>query len=162
MLSPERLWAFRVTVDGMIARQHNARFIAGPPLQDDAVDSLVEQARSSVDPFAAVMLYEKALDARPDDTCIMGDAAELMLQLGRTEQAKQVRVSTLADRRDMQSMYRGGLKRVFVAGCQRHITCFIRIKLLCCLKDEKYDFMFPRTLVPYAVPVVPRLKQGFS
>lgn len=66
---------------------------AGPQSEDDAIAALLDQARSAVDPFVAITLYEKALQARPDDTSIMGDAAELMLQLGQTEQAKQVRVA---------------------------------------------------------------------
>lgn len=54
------------------------------------IESLLEQARSAGDPFLAVNLYQKALHARPDDTSIMGEAAELMLQVGETAGAKEV------------------------------------------------------------------------
>lgn len=117
--------------------QHNTHFIAGPPPEDGAIDALLEQARSAVDPFAAVLLYEKALEARPDDTVMMGDAAELMLQLGQTEQAKQVRVGTSTDRRDM---CRKGLERISRARCQRHVSCFIHHTT--CLRGEKPARMF--------------------
>lgn len=55
------------------------------------IEALLEEARSSVDPLVAVGLYQEALQSKPDDTRIMGDAAELMLQLGETAAAQEVR-----------------------------------------------------------------------
>lgn len=62
----------------------------GPSPEDGAIDALLDDARSAVDPFLAVTLYERALHARPDDTSIMGEAAELMLQVGDTATAQEV------------------------------------------------------------------------
>lgn len=39
----------------------------------------------------AVTLYEKVLQSRPDDTTVMGEAADLMLHAGETEAAKEVK-----------------------------------------------------------------------
>lgn len=62
----------------------------GPSPGDGAIDALLDDARSAVDPFLAVTLYERALHTRPNDTSIMGEAAELMLQVGDTATAKEV------------------------------------------------------------------------
>ncbi|CAM9389606.1 unnamed protein product [Ectocarpus sp. 12 AP-2014] len=59
-------------------------------LDKDAVDALLEQARNAGDPFLAVTLYQKVLQARPDDTSIMGEAADLMLHAGEPAAAKEV------------------------------------------------------------------------
>lgn len=71
------------------------------PLPEDgaAVDALLDQARSAGDPFLAVTLYEKVLRSRPDDTTVMGEAADLMLHAGETEAAKEVRQSLLHNAR---------------------------------------------------------------
>lgn len=61
-----------------------------------SVDSLLEQARSTVDPLVAVAWYQEALRVDPDNTSIMGDAAGLMLQLGQTSAAQQVLISRIA------------------------------------------------------------------
>ena len=68
-------------------------YIEAPSPEDGtAVDTLLDQARSAGDPFLAVTLYEKVLRSRPDDTIVMGEAADLMLHAGETEAAKEVRV----------------------------------------------------------------------
>lgn len=74
--------------------------LPGSPPEGGALDALLEQARSAVDPLVAVALYQKALQVRPDDTAIMGDAAGLMLQLGETAAAKEVRVKMRGRTRD--------------------------------------------------------------
>lgn len=68
-------------------------YIKAPSPEDDtAVDALLDQARSAGDPFLAVTFYEKVLRSRPDDTIVMGEAADLMLHAGETQAAKEVRV----------------------------------------------------------------------
>lgn len=62
----------------------------GPSREDGAIAAMLDEARSAVDPFLAVTFYQKALHARPDDTSIMAEAAELMLQVGETAAAKEV------------------------------------------------------------------------
>lgn len=54
------------------------------------ISNLVDQARSAVDPFDAVKLYKEVLH-QSDDAVVMGEAAELMLQLGQIEEAKKVK-----------------------------------------------------------------------
>lgn len=54
------------------------------------MDTLLDQARSEGDPFLAVTLYQKVLESRPDDTTVMGEAADLMLHAGETGAAKEV------------------------------------------------------------------------
>ena len=63
-----------------------------PPSAENgtAMDALLDQARSEGDPFLAVILYRKVLESRPDDTTVMGEAADLMLHAGETEAAKEV------------------------------------------------------------------------
>lgn len=59
-------------------------------LEGDAADALLDQARNAGDPFLAVTLYQKVLQARPNDTTVMGEAADLMLHAGETAAAKEV------------------------------------------------------------------------
>lgn len=73
-----------------MTRSCGKRFASDGSCEDDGVEVLLEEARSAVDPFAAVKLYQKVLQGRPDDTVTMDEAAELMLQLGETEPAKEV------------------------------------------------------------------------
>lgn len=61
-----------------------------PRLEGDGVDDLLDQARNAGDPFLAVTLYQRVLQARPNDTTVMGEAADLMLHAGETEAAKEV------------------------------------------------------------------------
>lgn len=63
-------------------------------LEPSAVDVLLVQARTAGDPFLAAKLYQNAVEARPDDTTVLGEAAELMLQVGESEVAKEVRHDT--------------------------------------------------------------------
>lgn len=60
-------------------------------LEGDAADALLNQARNAGDPFLAVTLYQRVLQARPNDTTVMGEAADLMLHAGETAAAKEVR-----------------------------------------------------------------------
>lgn len=69
--------------------------LSGTSPEESTVNTLLEQARSAVDPFFAVTLYERALQAKPDDTSIMGHAAELMLQLGQTTAAQEVNSTSI-------------------------------------------------------------------
>ncbi len=62
-------------------------------LEGDGVDGLLDQARNAGDPFLAVTLYQRVLQARPNDTTVMGEAADLMLHAGETEAAKEVDMS---------------------------------------------------------------------
>ena len=59
------------------------------PQAEDVTD-LLNLARSEGDPFHAITLYKKALEAKPEDTLIIGEAAELLLQIGDTSTAKEV------------------------------------------------------------------------
>ena len=59
-------------------------------LECDLADALLDQARTAGDPFLAVTLYQKILQARPNDTTVMGEAADLMLHVGETAAAKEV------------------------------------------------------------------------
>lgn len=59
-------------------------------LESDAPDVLLDQARNAGDPFLAVTLYQKVLQARPHDTTVMGETADLMLHVGETAAAKEV------------------------------------------------------------------------
>lgn len=58
--------------------------------EGDAADALLDQARNAGDPFLAVTLYHKVLEARPNDMTVMGEAADLMLHAGETAAAKEV------------------------------------------------------------------------
>jgi len=60
-----------------------------PPAEDD-IDHILEQGRSEGDPFHAVALFKKVLQAKPEDTVIMGEATALLLQVGETAAAKEV------------------------------------------------------------------------
>ncbi|CAM9978209.1 unnamed protein product [Laminaria digitata] len=75
---------------GSTAKKSPASTEAPSPENGTAVDALLDQARSAGDPFLAVTLYEKVLQSRPDDTTVMGEAADLMLHAGETEAAKEV------------------------------------------------------------------------
>ncbi|CAM9905613.1 unnamed protein product [Pylaiella littoralis] len=61
-----------------------------PQLDFGAVKALLSQARNAGDPFLAVTLYKRVLLARPDDTAVMGEAADLMLHAGEIAGAKEV------------------------------------------------------------------------
>eukprot|EP00752_Nemacystus_decipiens_P004915 g4474.t1 len=61
-----------------------------PTLDGDAADALLDQARHEGDPFLALTLYQEVLKARPNDTTVMGEAADLMLHAGQTAVAKEV------------------------------------------------------------------------
>eukprot|EP00903_Cladosiphon_okamuranus_P020008 g18379.t1 len=64
--------------------------VAESTLKGDAADALLDQARNAGDPFLAATLYKKVLQARPHDTTVMGEAADLMLHVGETAAAKEV------------------------------------------------------------------------
>lgn len=61
-----------------------------PTLDGGAAETLLDQARNAGDPFLAVTLYQRVLQARPNDTAVMGEAADLMLHAGEIEAAKEV------------------------------------------------------------------------
>lgn len=78
-----------------------------PPAEDD-IDLILERGRSEGDPFHAVALFKKVLQAKPEDTVIMGEAAELLLQVGETAEAKEVLYSIGASHPYLcPNLYRG-------------------------------------------------------
>lgn len=76
----------------------SATQVDGPRPEGDGVNALLDQARNAGDPFLAVTLYQRVLQARPNDTTVMGEAADLMLHAGETEAAKEVRPFGLGER----------------------------------------------------------------
>lgn len=62
---------------------------------DGEIDGLLDQARTAGDPFLSVELYKKALLVRSEDIGVMEEAAELMLHVGETTAAKEVRQQSI-------------------------------------------------------------------
>ncbi|CAM9281280.1 unnamed protein product [Discosporangium mesarthrocarpum] len=66
--------------------------------RDATVEALVKQAHLAVnrcEPELGLQFYQRALECCPDDISLMGEAAEVMLQIGMTDDAKIVLERTI-------------------------------------------------------------------